>query len=61
MLIMICGNTGIIVGSEMCEYCRVHSCQGYKIVMKNKKKRHNSIINTLIKMIKKEINKYGIR
>ena len=27
---MICGNTGVTVGSEWCGLCRVHGCKGHK-------------------------------
>ena len=30
MIKAVCGNTGVIYGSDMCLYCVVHSCHGYK-------------------------------
>lgn len=36
---IICGHTGIPVGSETCKLCVIHSCEGYKkSIKKNKDK-----------------------
>ena len=35
---MICGNTGVIAGSESCGLCVARGCDGYKMYKENKKK-----------------------
>lgn len=38
---VICGNTGIPVGSETCKLCVSHGCEGYKQAIKQNKQREN--------------------
>ena len=35
---MICGNTGVIAGSELCGLCVARGCEGYKMYQEHKKK-----------------------
>lgn len=39
---MICGNTGVIAGSESCGLCVARGCEGYKIYRKQHKKKVSS-------------------
>ena len=37
---IICGHTGIPVGSETCKLCRSHGCEGYKKSLKKNKDKN---------------------
>ena len=39
---MICGNTGVIAGSELCGFCVARGCEGYKTYHREHKKKVSS-------------------
>ncbi len=45
---VICGHTSIQVGDKDCQYCRIHTCEGYKIAKEKYQKLKQKLINKIL-------------